>query len=115
MKCTSCGKECYEEQYPEVVFQSETHCICEECSIDYEEVNGVIQLRPDCQIRYQCDCCGETHDEEYTSDYESLEPERKILMVCMYCQDNNTYDEERNMNYINVEGIRYYDKSYTMT
>ena len=46
MKCTSCGKECYEEQYPEVVFQNETHCICEECSIDYEELeNGIIQLR----------------------------------------------------------------------
>jgi len=46
MKCTSCGKECYEEQYPEVVFQNETNCICEECSIDYEELeNGIIHLR----------------------------------------------------------------------
>lgn len=46
MKCTSCGKECFNEQYPEVVFKNENNCICEECSIDYEELSdGVIQLR----------------------------------------------------------------------
>ena len=45
MKCTSCGQECFEEKYPEVVFQDENNCICEECSIDYEEVNDKIQYR----------------------------------------------------------------------
>lgn len=47
MKCTSCGQECFDEHSPEVVFKDDNNCICEECSIDYEEVDGVIQLRKD--------------------------------------------------------------------
>jgi hypothetical protein len=47
MKCTSCGQECFAEQYPEVVFQDENNCICEKCSLDYEDVNGNIQYRQD--------------------------------------------------------------------
>lgn len=43
--CLVCEKECFENQYPEVVFKDGKHCICENCSIDYEEVNGKIQLR----------------------------------------------------------------------
>jgi shikimate kinase len=45
MKCTSCGQECFENESPEVVFKDEKNCICENCSIDYEEVNGEIRLR----------------------------------------------------------------------
>ena len=46
LSCTSCGQECFDEFYPQVVFQDATHCICEECSIDYEELdNGIIRLR----------------------------------------------------------------------
>ncbi len=44
MKCTVCKQKCYNDQYPEVVFKDEDNCICENCSIDYEEVNGKIQL-----------------------------------------------------------------------
>lgn len=47
MKCTACGQECFEETNPEVVFQDEKKCICSECSIDFEEVNGVVQFRQD--------------------------------------------------------------------
>jgi hypothetical protein len=47
MKCTVCVKECFDEQFPEVVFKDKDNCICEECSIDYEEVNGKIQYRKD--------------------------------------------------------------------
>ncbi len=47
MKCTVCGQECYNEEFPEVVFIDENNCICEECSIDYEEVNGVVRVRED--------------------------------------------------------------------
>lgn len=42
MFCTSCGKECFDNQYPEVVFKNENNYICEECSIDYEEIKGKI-------------------------------------------------------------------------
>lgn len=45
MICTLCGIECFDNQYPEIVFKDENNCICEECSIDYEEVNGKIKLR----------------------------------------------------------------------
>jgi len=47
MKCTNCGQTCYMEKYPEVVFinKKENIYICEECSINYEEINGVIQER----------------------------------------------------------------------
>lgn len=47
MKCTSCGKKCYDEKYPEVVFKDSNSYICEECSIDYEEIDGKIRLRDD--------------------------------------------------------------------
>ena len=48
MKCTICGQECFDNKYPEVVFKNKTNCICEECSIDYEEdKNGVIKIRSD--------------------------------------------------------------------
>lgn len=46
MKCTACGQDCFEDYYPEIVFKNEKNCICEECSIDYEENNdGEIYLR----------------------------------------------------------------------
>jgi hypothetical protein len=45
-KCTSCGKECFDHKYhPEVVFSDKDNCICEECSIDYEVVKGIISKR----------------------------------------------------------------------
>jgi hypothetical protein len=48
MKCTNCGKECYNEQYPEIVFKDKNNIICEECSIDYEQDNnGNIRKRSD--------------------------------------------------------------------
>lgn len=46
MKCTCCGKFCFENSYPEVVFKDKDNVICEECSIDYEEKDdGTIQKR----------------------------------------------------------------------
>lgn len=46
MKCQDCGKECFDDKYPEVVFKDECHCICENCSINYyEDTNGKIKLR----------------------------------------------------------------------
>jgi len=48
MKCTACGNECFEDEiYPQAVFWNDEKCICEECSIDFEEINGVIQFRQD--------------------------------------------------------------------
>ena len=47
MKCTACGKECFDEQYPEVVFIDEHNIICEECSIDYEVIDGKVHVRHD--------------------------------------------------------------------
>ena len=48
MKCTACGNECFEDAiYPQAVFWDDKKCVCEECSPDYEEVNGVIQFRQD--------------------------------------------------------------------
>ena len=47
MKCTECGQECFDEQFPQVVFLDESNCVCEQCSIDYEEVNGKVQYRQD--------------------------------------------------------------------
>jgi hypothetical protein len=49
--CTVCGKECFDDDgtYPQVVFSDEKYCVCEECSIDYEEnnVTGKVQYRQD--------------------------------------------------------------------
>lgn len=45
IKCTCCGGECFEDQYPEIVFRDKVNLICELCSIDYEEVNGSIVQR----------------------------------------------------------------------
>lgn len=45
MKCTCCGKECYENKYPEVVFKDEQNIICEECSIDYEMDGNKVKVR----------------------------------------------------------------------
>lgn len=52
MKCTVCGQECSpihktSRYVPEVIFIDEHNIICEECSIDYEEVNGKLQPRRD--------------------------------------------------------------------
>jgi hypothetical protein len=47
MKCTDCGQICYNNKSPEVVFKDKDNCICEECSIDYEEVDGKVQYRED--------------------------------------------------------------------
>ena len=61
MKCTSCGQECFDEKYPEVVFKDDKYCICEECSIDYEEneITGKVQFRQDliedgCIEQHEC-------------------------------------------------------------
>jgi uncharacterized Zn ribbon protein len=53
MNCTSCNQECFENQSPEIVFRDKENCICEECSIDYEEVNEKIQLREDLVVEFQ--------------------------------------------------------------
>lgn len=45
--CTVCGGRCYENQSPEVVFRTEEDVICENCSIDYEEVDGKVVKRKD--------------------------------------------------------------------
>jgi len=48
MKCTACGQECFEDViYPQAVFWDDKKCVCEECSIDFEDVNGVVQFRKD--------------------------------------------------------------------
>ena len=53
MKCLHCGKECFEDKYPEVVFKDGDLCVCEECSIDYEQKDGKIQVREDLKNRYK--------------------------------------------------------------
>lgn len=53
MKCAACGKECFDNKYPEVVFRDKENCICEECSIDYEEIDGKIQYRKDLVIEFK--------------------------------------------------------------
>jgi len=46
MKCQDCGKECFDDKCPEVVFKDECYCICENCSINYyKDSNGKIKLR----------------------------------------------------------------------
>jgi len=46
MKCQDCGKECFEEKYPKVIFKDECHCICEVCSINYyKNTTGKIKLK----------------------------------------------------------------------
>lgn len=56
-KCTACGQVCFKDECPEIVFKDEKNCICEECSIDYEEVNGKIQLRDQIQRGYDIFIC----------------------------------------------------------
>ena len=43
--CTECKEKCYDNQYPEIVFTDEKKIVCENCSIDYEEINGKIIKR----------------------------------------------------------------------
>jgi len=45
MKCTSCNKECFDNKYPEIVFKDDNNFICEDCSIDFEEIDGNIYKR----------------------------------------------------------------------
>lgn len=48
MKCTCCGKECYWNEYPEIVFKDEKNIVCEECSIDYDmDENHKVIVRKD--------------------------------------------------------------------
>jgi len=48
MKCTACGNECFEDAiYPQAVFWDDKKCICEECSIDFDQIDGVVQFRQD--------------------------------------------------------------------
>jgi len=47
MKCTVCLRECFNAEYPEVVFKDDNYCVCEDCSIDYEQVDGKVQFRKD--------------------------------------------------------------------
>lgn len=91
MKCTACGQECFSEQHPEVVFHDENNCICEECSIDYEEVNGVVQYREDLREFFEegtkCDICGEHGDIEYLTEYKTLDNQLSIH-TCQFCEKN---------------------------
>ncbi len=45
LNCTVCGNVCHSDSYPEIVFKDKDNCICENCSIDYEEVDGKVQKR----------------------------------------------------------------------
>jgi hypothetical protein len=45
MICTNCGKECFDNESPEKVFKDLYNCICEDCSIDYVEIDGRVQKR----------------------------------------------------------------------
>ena len=48
--CSACGAECFDENFPEIVFYDGKDIICEMCSIDYEELDsGEIILRFDLQ------------------------------------------------------------------
>jgi len=48
MKCTACGQECFEDEiYPQAVFWDNKKCVCEVCSIDFEEIGDVVQFRQD--------------------------------------------------------------------
>lgn len=47
-KCTCCGQKCYDSDdiYPTLVFSDAEHKICEDCSIDYEQLeDGTVQFR----------------------------------------------------------------------
>lgn len=52
MKCTSCGNECFDNKYPEVVFADGKNIICEECSIDYEMNGNKVEVRKDLKDIY---------------------------------------------------------------
>ena len=43
--CTNCGKKCYQDKYPEIVFRDESQVICEECSIDFDEIGEKVVKR----------------------------------------------------------------------
>lgn len=82
MKCTACGQECFDNQYPEVVFRDEENCICEDCSIDYEEVNGEIRLRGN----------------QNMSNTETIQPDynngKYVYERCLSCKTQTLYDCE---------------------
>ena len=59
----------------------------------------------------QCNVCGDKFDEEFISDYES---DKDAINVCEYCTDNNKYDPKKEMNYIVIDGVKYYDRSYRL-
>ena len=52
MICTCCKKECFENEYPQIVFSDTKNTICEECSINYEQMNGTVTIREDLQNLY---------------------------------------------------------------
>lgn len=43
--CTECGNYCFDDASPEIVFIDENRVVCEDCSIDFEEVDGVLRMR----------------------------------------------------------------------
>ena len=45
LSCTICNVDCFENQYPEIVFKDSNSVICELCSIDFEETDRGILLR----------------------------------------------------------------------
>lgn len=50
--CTCCGKTCFPNSYPEIVFFDEHNVICEECSIDYDMKDGRVIIREDLASEY---------------------------------------------------------------
>lgn len=70
MKCTACGQECFDEAYPQMVFQDDKKCICEECSIDFEEVNGVVQFRQDL---VEDGCVESTYQDKKKIEFKNVE------------------------------------------
>lgn len=44
-RCIVCGQTCYIDKLPEIVFRRGQICICSDCSLDYENINGKLQRR----------------------------------------------------------------------
>jgi len=96
MKCTVCGQECFDETYPEVVFKDEKYCICEECSIDYEEVNGKVQYRQDLEAEGCCEefaemtvlSCPKCNGSKIEKDEDEKNNKHYNWFTCKDCNKN---------------------------
>lgn len=97
MKCLYCGKGCFEDKYPEVVFKDGDLCVCEKCSIEFEQKGKSFGYRTEKMNIHQSRVYHLIHNMWYNEleTCEGMNETDSISNFETWCEDNLDSEEQK--------------------